>query len=132
MTLKQMRPGKAQELVSLFKVGDRKACEALIAAERLPNSVFDWCITQGMHITGTTTPFDFLTSIARHSLEGILHHVKQDILLTEGEQDHLFNVDWIYRSHARARLRAVGDGADLHRARRRRAALSGRQFGAGP
>ena len=98
MTLKQMRPGKAQELVSLFKAGDRKACEALIAAERLPNSVFDWCVTQGMHITGTATPFDFLTSIARHSLEGILHHVKQDILLTEGEQDHLFNVDWIYRA----------------------------------
>jgi hypothetical protein len=24
--------------------------------------------------------------------------VKQDILLTEGEQDHLFNVDWMYRT----------------------------------
>ena len=70
MTLKQMRPGKAQELVSLFKAGDRKASEALIAEERLPNSVFDWCVTQGMHITGTETPFDFLTAIARHSLGG--------------------------------------------------------------
>jgi pimeloyl-ACP methyl ester carboxylesterase len=97
MTLKQMRPGKAQELLSLFKSGDRKGTEKLVAEERLPSSVFDWCVTQGMHITGRETPFDFLTAIAQHSLEGILHHVKQDILLTEGEQDHLFNVDWLYR-----------------------------------
>ena len=122
MTLKQMRPGKAQELVSLFKAGDRKACEALIAGERLPNSVFDWCVTQGMHITGTATPFDFLTSIARHSLEGILHHVKQDILLTEGEQDHLFNVDWIYRAmrelvcarSVTARIFTAREGGEQH------------------
>jgi pimeloyl-ACP methyl ester carboxylesterase len=98
MTLKQMRPGKAQELVSVFKAGDRKATEALVAEERLPSSVFDWCVTQGMHITGTKTPFDFLTAIAKHSLDGILQNVKQDILLTEGEQDHLFNVDWLYRT----------------------------------
>jgi hypothetical protein len=97
MTLKQMRPGKAQELVSVFKAGDRKGVEVLVADKRLPNSVFDWCVTQGMHITGTKTPFDFLTAIAQHSLDGILHHVQQDVLLTEGEQDHLFNVEWIYR-----------------------------------
>jgi hypothetical protein len=93
MTLKQMAPGKAQQLISLFRAGDRQGTETLVAEQRTPNSVFDWCITQGMHITGTRTPFDFLTAIAQHSLDGILHNVKQDILLTEGEQDHLFNVD---------------------------------------
>ena len=92
MTLKQMTPGKAQQLVSLFMAGDRANVEALVAEQRTPDSVFDWCVTQGMHITGTKTPFDFLTAIAQHSLEGVLHHVKQDVLLTEGEQDHLFVV----------------------------------------
>src|SRR5207247_685314 len=71
--------------------------EALVAAQRRPSSVFDWCVTQGMHITGTKTPWDFLTRISQHSLEGILHNVKQDILLTEGEQDHLFDIGWIHR-----------------------------------
>jgi pimeloyl-ACP methyl ester carboxylesterase len=97
MTLKQMTPGKSEQLVSLFKAGDRKGTEALVAAQRRPSSVFDWCVTQGMHITGTKTPWDFLTSISQHSLEGILHNVKQDILLTEGEQDHLFDIGWIHR-----------------------------------
>jgi hypothetical protein len=122
MTLKQMRPGKAQQLVSRFKAGDRGGCEALIAEERLPSSVFDWCITQGMHITGTRTPFDFLTAISQHSLEGILHHVKQDILLTEGEQDHLFDIDWIHRAmrelvcarSVTARIFTAREGGEQH------------------
>ena len=63
-----MTPGKAQQLVSLFKAGDRKGTEKLVAEQRRPSSVFDWCITQGMHITGTTTPWDFLTAINEHSL----------------------------------------------------------------
>ena len=59
MTLMQTRPGTAQQLVALFKAGDRNGTEALVAAERLPSSVFDWCVTQGMHITDTHTAFDF-------------------------------------------------------------------------
>jgi pimeloyl-ACP methyl ester carboxylesterase len=85
--------GQGATVDIIVKAGDRQGTETLVAEQRTPNSVFDWCITQGMHITGTRTPFDFLTAIAQHLLDGILHNVKQDILLTEGEQDHLFNVD---------------------------------------
>jgi hypothetical protein len=35
--------------------------------------------------------------LSEHSLEGVLHNVKQDVLLTEGEDDHLFNTEWLYR-----------------------------------
>jgi hypothetical protein len=122
LSLKQMRPGKAQQLVSLFKAGDRRGCEALVAEERLPSSVMDWCITQGMHITGTKTPFDFLTAISQHSLDGVLHHVTQDILLTEGEQDHLFDIDWIHRTmrelvcarSVTARIFTAREGGEQH------------------
>src|SRR5262249_32463029 len=122
MTLKQMSPGKAQQLISLFKAGDRKGTEALVTLERRPNSVFDWCVTQGMHITGATTPFDFLTAIAQHSLDGILHNVRQDVLLTEGEQDHLFIVGWLYRTmrelvcarSVTARIFTAREGAEQH------------------
>jgi len=109
-------------LISLFKAGDRQGTEALVAEQRTPSSVFDWCITQGMHITGTLTPFDFLIAIAQHSLDGILHNVKQDILLTEGEQDHLFDVDWLYRTmrelvcahSVTARIFTAREGAEQH------------------
>ncbi|KGT75977.1 hypothetical protein MA20_29470 [Bradyrhizobium japonicum] len=122
MTLKQMRPGRAQDLISRFKAGDRKGTEALVAEERLPSSVFEWCVVQGMHITGTKTPFDFLTAIAKHSLDGILHNVKQDVLLTEGEQDHLFDVGWVHRTmrelvcaqSVTTRIFTAREGAEQH------------------
>ena len=122
MTLKQMRPGKAQKLVSMFNAGDRQGTEAVVDEERLPSSIFEWCVVQGMHITGTKTPFDFLTAIAQQSLDGILHNVRQDILLTEGEQDHLFNVEWLYRTmrelicarSVTARIFTAREGAEQH------------------
>jgi hypothetical protein len=75
-----------------------------------------------MHITGTKTPFDCLTSLATHNLEGVLHNLKQDVLLTEGEDDHLFNVGWIYRimreltcaRSVTARIFTAREGAEQH------------------
>jgi hypothetical protein len=75
-----------------------------------------------MHITGTKTPFDFLDAIAKHSLDGILHNVKQDILLTEGEQDHLFDVGWVHRTmrelvcarSVTTRIFTAREGAEQH------------------
>jgi pimeloyl-ACP methyl ester carboxylesterase len=123
MTLKQIAPGQDKRLVSLFKAGDREGVEALIAAEQRTGSVcFNWCITQGMHITGTKTPFDCLTALSQHSLEGILHNVKQDVLLTEGEDDHLFHTEWLYRTmdelvcarSVTARTFTAREGAEQH------------------
>jgi hypothetical protein len=50
-----------------------------------------------MHITGTSTPFDCLAELDKHNLDGVLRHITQDVLLTEGENDHLFDTDWVYR-----------------------------------
>jgi pimeloyl-ACP methyl ester carboxylesterase len=97
MTLKQIPPGQDNRLLSLFKGGDRKGVDALVAQYRNSTVCFYWCITQGMHITGTKTPFDCLTALSLHSLDGILQNVKQDVLVTEGEDDHLFHVDCLYR-----------------------------------
>jgi pimeloyl-ACP methyl ester carboxylesterase len=97
MTLKQMSPGQDQRLLSLFEAGDRDGTEVLVAEQRKASVCFGWCITQGMHITGTKTPYDCLISLSKHSLTGILHHLRQDVLVTEGECDHLFPVERMYR-----------------------------------
>jgi hypothetical protein len=122
MTLKQMAPGQDKRLVSLFKAGDRTGVEALIAEQRTASISFNWCITQGMHIAGTKTPFDCLMALSKHSLEGVLQNVKQDVLLTEGEDDHLFNTEWLYRimselvcAHSvSARIFTAREGAEQH------------------
>src|SRR5579883_2040045 len=97
MTLRQMFPGRDRALLSCFHAGDRDGVENIVAEQRKLSTNFSWCITQGMHITGTSTPFDCLSALAKHDLSGVLYRVKQDVLLTEGEDDHLFDTDWIYR-----------------------------------
>ncbi len=81
--------GQARALVSLLRAEDRKGVEALVADQRMFSTLFDWVITQGMHITGTTTPYDCLQAESRHQVRDFAHLVKQDVLLT-AEQDHLF------------------------------------------
>jgi len=122
MTLKQMTPGQDKRLLSLFKAEDRSGVEALVAQQRALGTCFNWCVAQGMHITGTTTPFDFMTSIAKHDLYGILKNVKQDVFLTEGECDHLFNSGWLHRimnelvcaRSVTARVFTAREGAEQH------------------
>jgi hypothetical protein len=75
-----------------------------------------------MHITGTASPFALLQALFQHSLAGILHRVTQDVLLTEGENDHLFDPSLIHRemremTRARsvtARIFTARDGGEQH------------------
>jgi len=122
MTLKQAAPGQDRRLISLFMAGDRDGVEALVAEQRKVSTCFDWCITQGMHITGTHSPYECLTSLSQHSLDGILKDLRQDVLLTEGEDDHLFPVDRMYQimrelvcAHSvTARMFTAREGAEHH------------------
>ena len=45
-----------------------------------------------MRRTFQMSPYECLTSLSRHTLDGILKNLRQDVLLTEGEDDHLFPV----------------------------------------
>jgi pimeloyl-ACP methyl ester carboxylesterase len=122
MTLRQMPPGEDKRLLSLFQAGDRKGVDALIERYLDFTVCLHWCIVQGMHITGTKTPYDCLASLDQHNLEGVLKHVTQDVLLTEGEDDHLFNTGWVYRASSEltcarsvtTRIFTAREGAEQH------------------
>lgn len=96
MLLRQLTPGQDQRLLALFEAGKRDEAEALLAAQAAPatnsNTNARWAVTQGMHITGTATPWDMMMHLSTHSLAGILRNVTQDVLLTEAEHDHLFPI----------------------------------------
>ncbi|MBV9197290.1 MAG: alpha/beta fold hydrolase [Solirubrobacterales bacterium] len=126
MLLRQATPGQDHRLLSLFLAGERDAVEALVAQQCDPtinaNTNFAWAVTQGKHITGTTTAYELMQNLATHSLEGILHRVKQDVLITEGENDHLFPISRLQRviselACARtvsARVFTAREGAEQH------------------
>lgn len=56
------------------------------AAARKP--VSEWGLQQGMHVTGTATPYDFLRSTTAMSTRKISDRVRADVLLLAGADDH--------------------------------------------
>jgi pimeloyl-ACP methyl ester carboxylesterase len=50
--------------------------------------VSQWGLQQGMHVTGTATPYDFLRSTTAMSTRSISHRVHADVLLLAGADDH--------------------------------------------
>jgi pimeloyl-ACP methyl ester carboxylesterase len=50
--------------------------------------VSEWGLQQGMHVTGTATPYDFLSSTTAMSTRKISRRVRADVLLLAGADDH--------------------------------------------
>jgi hypothetical protein len=108
--------------MSLFRANDREGVEKIVAEQRQLSTNFNWAITQGMHITGAETPFDCLVELSKHDLQGVLGNITQDVLVTEGENDHLFDTDWVYRimreltcaRSVTARIFTAREGAEQH------------------
>lgn len=126
MLLNQVTPGQKNRLQTLFQAGHRDQVEELVLQQFDPavngNSNFAWSVTQGMHITGTTTAYDLMQHLAQHTLEGILSRVTQDVHLSEGQNDHLFPISRLGRvigelTCARsitARIFTAREGAEQH------------------
>jgi pimeloyl-ACP methyl ester carboxylesterase len=80
--------------------GTRIPLRALVTARasRIVNGIADravarkpvsqWGLQQGMHVTGTATPYDFLRSTTAMSTRTISHRVHADVLLLAGADDH--------------------------------------------
>jgi pimeloyl-ACP methyl ester carboxylesterase len=50
--------------------------------------VSQWGLQQGMHVTGTATPYDFLRATTAMNTRKISHLVRGDVLLLAGADDH--------------------------------------------
>jgi pimeloyl-ACP methyl ester carboxylesterase len=57
-----------------------------IAAKQSP--VLEWGLAQGMYVTGTSSPYEYLQAIKRFRTADVSLQVKQDVLLLAGSQDH--------------------------------------------
>lgn len=69
---------------------------ALIAKKAKTSPIIEWGIRQGMHVTGTTTPFACLRTIEKYTTKNISSLVRQDVLLMAGNEDHYVPVDQLY------------------------------------
>ncbi len=106
----------------LVRAHASSAVNALIARLRQRSLLLDWAIAQGMHITGAKTPFEFYQKLTVHTMKGISHLVRQDVLLLAGQKDHYIPLEQFYRQQRAlvnahslsARLFTVSEGGEQH------------------
>jgi pimeloyl-ACP methyl ester carboxylesterase len=103
----QLGPGQALMLRALLAIRARRIINAVAGQAISRRPVAEWGMRQGMRITGTTTPYDFLRSIAAISTRGVSQRVTADVLLLAGADDHFVPLTVLWRqatalTHARS------------------------------
>ena len=77
-------------------VGAAGQVNALLKQAMKKSLVAEWGIKQGMHVTGSQTPYEFLQKIRACRTAPISSRVLQDVLLLAGAQDHYVPLHQFY------------------------------------
>jgi pimeloyl-ACP methyl ester carboxylesterase len=85
---RQIGRGVRIPLRALLTARARRIVNAVADRAVARKPVSEWGLRQGMHVTGTATPYDFLRSTTAMSTRKISHRVRADVLLLAGADDH--------------------------------------------
>lgn len=88
VVLRQVSPAVRLILTALFKVKAARAVNTLVRRAIRRSLVIEWGIQQGMHVTGSNSPYQFLQKVRWLSTTSASARITQDVLLMAGEQDH--------------------------------------------
>ncbi|MDF0530581.1 alpha/beta fold hydrolase [Tsukamurella sp. 8F] len=100
LVARQIAPGAGPVLRTLLAVRAHRLIDlaARRAAARRP--VSQWGLWQGMHITGTRTPHEFLRAAAATHTRDVSGRVSADVLLLAGANDHYIPLGQLERQAA--------------------------------
>lgn len=97
VTLRQVNSLQRGMLNALLNL--RAAAVVNARASRLAKKspVAEWGIQEGMHVTGTASPYEFLRTIKQFNTVDVSTRVTQDVLLLAGSEDHLVPMEHLYQ-----------------------------------
>jgi pimeloyl-ACP methyl ester carboxylesterase len=105
---RQIGRGVAPVLRVLLAMRARGIVNAIARRAIARKPVVAWGLQQGMHITGTTTAYDFLRSTTSFNTRRISRLVRADVLLLAGADDHYVPLKQLGRQAANlVRARSV-------------------------
>jgi len=88
VSLRQLHPVVRLILAALLRGHGGQAVNTLVARAMKQSLVVQWRVQQGMHVTGSQTPYAFLQKLRRYRTGAISSRATQDILLLAGADDH--------------------------------------------
>lgn len=83
-------------LSKLLDLGLSKVVNRLLNKARQKESILDWAVSHGMHVSGTSSPYGFLQWVRSLNLRECAHLIDQDVMLIMGAEDHLVPTDQLY------------------------------------
>lgn len=95
--LRQVKPMLRGLLKTLLNL--RAATVVDMVAKRVAkrNPIAEWGIEEGMHVTGTSSPYEYFQQIRQFHTVDVSQLVTQHVLLLAGNEDHLVPMAHLYR-----------------------------------
>jgi pimeloyl-ACP methyl ester carboxylesterase len=84
-------------LKGLLKVRAAPVVNALARRAARNSPIAHWGLEEGMHVTGTSSPYGYLKSTAAYMTANVSALITQDVLLLAGREDHLVPMAHFYR-----------------------------------
>ena len=88
VNLRQAGPWLAALMRALVSAGAAPLVNAALRAAAGRRPVIAWGLVQGMHVTGTRSPYAFLEQVQRYRTDDVSAALAQDVLLLAGADDH--------------------------------------------
>ena len=97
VNLRQVKPLVRGLLKTLLNL--RAAPVVNMFAKRVAkgNPIAEWGIEEGMHVTGTSSPYEYFQQIRQFHTVDVSPLVTQHVLLLAGSEDHLVPMSHLYR-----------------------------------
>jgi pimeloyl-ACP methyl ester carboxylesterase len=97
VNLRQVKPMLRGLLKTLLNL--RAAAVVDMVAKRVAkrNPIAEWGIEEGMHVTGTSSPYEYFQKIRQFHTVDVSQLVTQHVLLLAGSEDHLVPMAHLYR-----------------------------------
>lgn len=93
---KRMGTPKFTVLSKLLDLGAGGVVDKLLNKARQNDGILDWAIGHGMHVSGSSSPYEFLCWVKSMNLTDCAHLIEQDMLLLMGAEDHLVPTEQLY------------------------------------
>ena len=87
-SLRQVPPVARATLVGLLTLGAARLVDDFVERAMQRSLAIAWGVRQGMHVTGTRTPYQYFRAAQRYRTQDISPLVEQDVLLLAAAEDH--------------------------------------------
>ena len=122
VNLRQVNPLQRRLLTVMLNLRAAAVVNAMVARVAKKSPVAEWGIAEGMHVTGTSSPYEFFRKAKQFHTADVSTLIKQDVLLLAGSEDHYVPTEQFYQqikmlTNARsisARLFTRSESAENH------------------